>query len=189
MLRFATILLSAAALLGTATATPLAAEVVDSAPGGFTVSRTVTVNASTTTLWETLRAPQRWWAKDHTWSGDSANLYIDSQATGCFCEKLPGKGSVAHARLLYVDKGRLMRMEGAFGPLQSYAVTGVMTFELTPAGDNASTLKMTYAVSGYMPGGMEKMGAPVDTVLGQQIDALKAAAEAAPPPAVEPPKP
>lgn len=170
------------------TATPLAAEVVDSAPGGFTVSRTVTVNASAATLWETLRAPQRWWAKDHTWSGDSANLYIDSQATGCFCEKLPGKGSVQHARLIYVDKGRLLRMEGAFGPLQSYPVTGVMTFELTPDGDNATTLKLTYAVGGYMPGGMEKMGAPVDTVLGQQIDALKAAAEAAPP-AVEPPKP
>lgn len=159
-------------------ASPVAADVVDSSAVGFTVSKTVTVAATPDALWETLRAPQRWWAKEHTWSGDSANLYIDSQATGCFCEKLPGRGSVQHARLIYVDKSRLMRMEGAFGPLQAYAVTGVMTFELSADGDTATKLKMTYTVSGYMPGGLDKLAAPVDGVLGEQVTALKEAAEA-----------
>ncbi len=60
------------------------------------------------------------------------------------------------------------------------AVTGVMTFELTPDGDKATTVKMTYAVGGYAPGGLEKIAAPVDGVLGQQLDGLKAAAEGLP---------
>ena len=114
MLRFI-----AAALAPLALATsPVAADVVDSSAAGFTVSKTVSIAATPDAVWETLRAPQRWWAKEHTWSGDSANLYIDSQATGCFCEKLPGRGSVAHARLIFVDKGKLLRMEGAFGPFR-----------------------------------------------------------------------
>ncbi|MES2096351.1 MAG: SRPBCC family protein [Pseudomonadota bacterium] len=184
MLRFA---IAAAVLM--AVAPSATADVVDSGPAGFTVSKTVTVNASADTVWDTLRAPQRWWAKEHTWSGDSANLYIDSQATGCFCEKLPGRGSVAHARLIYVDKGRLLRMEGAFGPLQSMAVTGVMTFELKPEGDNATKVTMTYTVGGYVAGGLDKMAAPVDGVLGLQLDALKAAAEAPPPASIEPAPP
>jgi uncharacterized protein YndB with AHSA1/START domain len=182
MLRFA-----AAFSLLALTAPPVAADVVDSSPAGFTVSRTVTINASTGVVWETLRAPQRWWAKEHTWSGDSANLYIDSQATGCFCEKLPGRGSVAHARLIYVDKGKLLRMEGAFGPLQAIAVAGVMTFELTPEGDNATKVTMTYTVGGYVAGGLDKFAGPVDGVLGAQLDGLKAAAEAPPPAPIEPP--
>ncbi len=171
----------ATALAVALSATPVTAEVVDSSSAGFTVARTVTIGAAADSVWETLRAPQRWWAKEHTWSGDPANLYIDSQATGCFCEKLPGKGSVAHARLIYVDRPHILRMEGAFGPLQPFPVVGVMTFELTPDGDKATRVKLTYAVGGYMPGGMEKMAEPVDDVLGEQLDSLKAAAEAPPP--------
>ncbi|MDB5677029.1 SRPBCC family protein [Sphingomonas bacterium] len=176
MIRF----VAAFALLACATS-PVAADVIDASAAGFTVSKTVSIAATPDVVWETLRAPQRWWAKDHTWSGDSANLYIDSQATGCFCEKLPGRGSVAHARVIFVDKGKLLRLDGAFGPLQSMAVTGVMTFELSPDGDKATTLKMTYTVGGYTPGGLEKIAAPVDAVLGQQLDGLKAAVEAPPP--------
>lgn len=93
----------------------------------------------------------------------------------------PGRGSLAHARLIFVDKGKLLRMEGAFGPLQSMAVTGVMTFDLTPDGDKATTVKMTYTVGGYAPGGLDKIAALVDGVLGQQLEGLKAASEAPPP--------
>ena len=96
---------------------------------------------------------------------------------------MPGKGSIAHARLIYIDKPHILRMEGALGPLQAFPVTGVTTFELTPDGDKAAKLKLSYMVGGYMPGGMEKMAGPVDGVLGEQLDSLKAAAEAPLPPA------
>ena len=171
MLRFA----AAFAPLALFASPTAAASVIDSSPAGFTVSKTVTVAATPDAVWATLTAPQRWWSKDHTWSGDSANLYIDNQ---CFCEKLPGRGNVEHARVIFADKGRLLRMSGAFGPLQAYAVTGVMTFELSANGTKGTTLKMTYTVGGYMPGGFDKMAAPVDSVLGQQVAGLKAAVEA-----------
>ena len=158
-------------------ASPVAADVVDSSAAGFTVSKTVMVAATPDALWSTLMTPARWWSKDHTWSGDNANLYIDSH---CFCEKLPGRGSVEHARVIFSDKNKLLRMAGAFGPLQAYAVTGVMTFELSPDGARGTTLKMTYSVGGYMSGGFDKMAVPVDSVLGQQVAGLKAAAEVPP---------
>lgn len=170
-------LIAASVLLALATP-PAVADVVDTSPAGFTVSKTMTIAAPPAAVWDTLVAPRRWWSKDHTWSGDNANMSIDEQA-GCFCEKLPGRGNVVHARLIFVDRGHLLRMEGAIGPLQAYALTGVMTFELTPAA-NGTTLKMTYAVGGYVPGGLDKMAPPVDAVLSEQLAGLKAAAERAP---------
>lgn len=178
--------LIAASLLAV-TATPAVADVVKAEATGFVVEKTVTINASADTVWETLRAPQRWWSKEHTWSGDANNLYIDSQATGCFCEKLPGRGSVQHARLIFVDKGKLLRMEGAFGPLQGEAIVATLTFELSPDGDNATKVKMSYVAGGYSPTGFEKLAPLVDGVLGTQLDSLKAAAEAPPPAPLSPP--
>lgn len=176
----------AAALLASA-AVPAAADVVKAEAAGFVIEKTVTINAAPDAVWDTLRAPQRWWSKEHTWSGDANNLYIDSQATGCFCEKLPGRGSVQHARLVFVDKGKTLRMEGAFGPLQSEAIVATLTFELAPEGDNATKVKMSYVAGGYSPTGFEKLAPLVDSVLGAQLDGLKAAAEAPPPAPLAPP--
>jgi uncharacterized protein YndB with AHSA1/START domain len=185
MLRIA--VAATAVVLLASTATPLAADVVKAETTGFVIEKTVTIDASADTVWETLRAPQRWWSKEHTWSGDSANLYIDSQATGCFCEKLPGRGSVQHARLIFVDKGKMLRMEGAFGPLQGEAIVATLTFELSPDGDKATKVKMTYIAGGYSPTGFDKLAPAVDSVMGAQLDGLKAAAEAPPPAPLSPP--
>jgi uncharacterized protein YndB with AHSA1/START domain len=178
MFRTATIAIALFAIA----ATPATADVVKAEAAGFVVEKTVTINAPADAVWETLRAPQRWWSKEHTWSGDANNLYIDSQATGCFCEKLPGRGSVEHARLIFVDKGKMLRMEGAFGPLQGEAIVATLTFELSPDGDNATKVRMTYVAGGYSPAGFDKLAPAVDGVLSAQLDGLKAAAEAPPPP-------
>jgi len=170
-----------AAVLFAIVTTPAFADVVKAESSGFVVEKTVTIDAAPDAVWETLRAPQRWWSKEHTWSGDSANLYIDSQATGCFCEKLPGRGSVQHARLVFVDKGKLLRMEGAFGPLQGEAIVATLTFELSPEGDKATKVKMTYVAGGYSPTGFDKLAPAVDSVMSAQLDGLKAAAESPPP--------
>jgi len=175
-----------AAVLFAIVTTPAAADVVKAEAAGFVVEKTVTIDASADTVWETLRAPQRWWSKEHTWSGDSANLYIDSQATGCFCEKLPGRGSVQHAQLIFVDKGKVLRMEGAFGPLQGEAIVATLTFELSPEGDKATKVKMTYVAGGYSPTGFEKLAPLVDGVLSRQLEGLKAAAEGPPPDPIGP---
>ncbi|MGN6278823.1 MAG: SRPBCC family protein [Sphingomonas sp.] len=159
-------------------AVPAAAEVVATAPAGFEVKETATIAAAPDKIWPVLLAPQHWWSKDHTWSGDAANLYMDHQATGCFCEKLPNKGSVEHARIVFLAPGKTLRLRGAFGPLQGEAVVGTLTIDLAPDGDNATKVTFDYVVGGYIRAGAENIAPAVDGVLGAQLVGLKAAVEA-----------
>ncbi len=163
-------------------ATPAAADVVASSPTNFEITQSTTVDRPIAEVWEMLRSPQKWWDKAHTYSGDSGALYLDPQATGCFCEKLPGKGSIEHAHLLYVQPPTTIRMRGALGPLQSEAVIGTLTWTLDPEGDSATRVTMSYIVSGYIRSGAEAMAPQVDEMFAGQILALKGAVEAAPPP-------
>lgn len=169
-------------------ATPAQADVVQSSASGFELTQVVTVDVPIARAWDALRSPQRWWSKDHTYSDDSANLYLDGQATGCFCERLPeGKGSVEHARIVYIAPGRMIRMVGSLGPLQVEAVTGTLTFRLDPEGSNATRVTMSYVVGGYVRAGADTLAPKVDEVLALQMLSLKSAAEAAPPPPAQPP--
>lgn len=162
-------------------ATPAAAEVVNATAGGFEINQVVTVDAPIQQTWDTLRSPQRWWDKEHTYSDDSANLSLDSQATGCFCERIPGKGSVEHAHIVYIQAPRMIRMAGALGPLQAEAVTGTLTFKLDPEGSNATRVTLSYVVGGYVRAGADTLAPKVDEVLALQLVNFKSAAESAPP--------
>lgn len=166
-------------------ATPALAGVVRAEPSGFETSATVTIAAPPQVVWDTLRSPTRWWNAEHTYSGDAKNLYIDSQATGCFCEKIPGegamRGSVEHARIVYSQPPKVLRLQGALGPLQAEAVAGTLTFALAPEGEGATKVTLTYVVGGYIRGGAEKIAPLVDKVMTLQLDGLKAAAVATPP--------
>ena len=169
-------------------ASPASADVVHATPAGFELNQTITVDAPIARVWNTLRQPQKWWSKDHTYSDDAANLSLDGQAPGCFCELIPeGKGSVEHAHIVYVSPGRMIRMIGALGPLQAEAVNGTLTFKLDPDGNKATRITMTYVVGGYVRAGADTLAPKVDEVLAIQLVNLKAAAEAAP--AVDAPKP
>jgi hypothetical protein len=60
-------------------------------------------------------------------------------------------------------------MSGGLGPLQSMAVTGTMTWTLTPAG-NGTAVELTYLVGGYNRGGFKDLAPGVDSVLRAQFD-------------------
>ncbi len=161
-----------------AVAAPACAGVVSSSPTTIDIHDSVTVDAPVQQVWDTLRAPQRWWSKEHTYSDNAANLYLDTQATGCFCERLPDhKGSVEHARIVYVEAPRMMRLTGALGPLQAEAVVGTLTFKLDPEGSNATKVTLDYVVSGYVRAGADTLAPKVDEVLALQLAGLKKAAE------------
>ena len=171
--------IAAAALL---VASPASAEVTALTPASFVIESSVTADVPIAQVWETLRSPQRWWNPEHTYSGDSANLYLDAQATGCFCERTPkDKGSIEHAHVVYVAPGRMIRMVGALGPLQAEAVTATLSFKLDAQGAGATKVTMTYVVGGHMRQGGEALAPLVDKVLGDQLARLKSAAEAGPP--------
>lgn len=168
------------AITALALAAPARADVVQATPAGFELSQAVTIDVPIARAWAALKLPQRWWDKDHTYSDDSANLSLDAQATGCFCEKLPdGKGSVEHAHIVYVAPGRMIRMVGSLGPLQAEAVTGTLTFKLDPDGDGKTRLTISYVVGGYVRAGADSLAPKVDEVLALQLINLKAFAESA----------
>lgn len=175
-----------AAMIGALVFAPAAsAKVVDQSEAGFTVAHTAQVAATPADVWKMLRMPQNWWSKDHSWSGDAANFWLDSQAGGCFCEKLPdtgsGVGSVQHARILFSKPNQMLRLSGAFGPLQGEALNGTLTIQIkaTPTG---SALRFDYVVGGYMRFKAGEIAPAVDKVIGEQLTALAGALGGALPP-------
>ena len=156
----------------------VAADVIDRSASGFTVRTVVAVTATPQRIYQDLLNPGSWWDKDHTYSGDARNMTLVAQPGGCFCEKLPGGGAVEHGRVVNVSPNKLIRLSSALGPLQELAVMGTLTWSIEPAKQGrGSSLTMTYAAGGYVPGGLDKLADVVNTVLSQQVQLLKAYAE------------
>ena len=125
-----------------------------------------------------------WWDPQHTFSGDAKNLSIDPRPGGCFCESLPSGGGVEHLRVVHAAPGRMLRLSGGLGPLQAFGVAGSLTWKLEEA-DGATAVEVTYVVGGFMEGGLERIGAPVGAVIGEQLGRLKRFVEAGEPTADE----
>jgi uncharacterized protein YndB with AHSA1/START domain len=148
------------------------AAVDDEAPNGFTISKTVTIAASSDRVYAAIIAPAHWWDSEHTYSHSAANLSLDPRAGGCWCETLPGGGSVQHLVVVSAIPGKLLRLRGALGPLQGMAVDGAMTFSLHASG-NGTELTLGYAVGGYSKQGFGELATAVDSVLAEQTARLK----------------
>ncbi len=149
------------------------AEVTDQAQNGFTVKIAILVHAGPEEVYSRLvHNIGEWWSSEHSFSGDAHNLSIDDKPMGCFCEKLPNGGGVRHAEVIMVMPNKLLVMSGAFGPLQKFATTGTLTFAILPIRDQ-TRVEMTYAVGGYLSGGVNTWAAPVDKVLTEQMTRLK----------------
>ena len=149
-------------------AAPASAEVVSAAAGGFTVRNTVEVAAPPERVYAALGQVGRWWEKDHTWSGDAANLTLSLHPGGCFCESLPG-GGVEHMRVVLAQPGETLRLSGALGPLQEQGVSGALTIALKRKGD-ATEVVQTYAVRGSTAEEAKALPPIVDRVLRTQLE-------------------
>jgi uncharacterized protein YndB with AHSA1/START domain len=155
------------------------AEVKDTRENGFVIEATVTAEASPAVVYRKLIRVQDWWDPKHRWSGSARNLKLDAKAGGCFCEKLADGGSVQHARVIFAQPGKTLRLDGALGPLQDMAVTGVLTFTLAPEGPG-TRIKMTYRVGGSLSMDSAKLAPAVDQVMGIQLGRLRSFASGAP---------
>ena len=174
-----TVLIAASYLL---LASPAYAEVKTSSDTGFNIIHIATVQGSTDEIWKRLVAPKDWWNKSHSWSGSTDGFYIDAQANGCFCElfqekgpdgKLKTVGSVEHMRVIFSQPGKVLRMQGGLGPLQSEAVTGTLTVAMEPSKDGLETkISFSYVVGGYMRYKVSEIAPAVDNVLGDQFRRL-----------------
>lgn len=163
---------------------PAAAEVGEQNDYGFVVSQSGRVGISPDELWKIVIAPNRWWAKEFSWTGDSDNLFLDAQAGGCFCERIRveesegefvNRGSVEQMRVIYADPGKVLRMQGALGPLQSEGVNATLTIVMAADGEGTK-LTMAYVVGGFVRFGMAKTAPVMDKVIKAQFDRLVATA-------------
>jgi hypothetical protein len=158
---------------------PAHAEVKDTRESGFTIEATAMADASPAVVYRQLVKVADWWDPKHTFSKSSRNLKLSPHAGGCFCEKLADGGSVQHARVIFAQPGKLLRLEGALGPLQDMAVVGVLTFTLAPDGPG-TRIQMTYRVAGTLSMDSAKLAPLVDQVMGIQLGRLRSFASGGP---------
>lgn len=157
------------------------ADVTAQSDAGFVIAHSAETAAAKADVWKALIAPARWWSSDHTYSGNADNLYLDAQATGCFCEKLPRPadapegqrmGSIEHMHVIYADPQRgVLRMAGGLGPLQGEAAHGTLTITLKQI-ETGTRIEWTYVVGGYIRMNQAELVPAVDQVLGQQLTRL-----------------
>ena len=150
----------------------LAAEITISDEHGFQVVQSRETPASAETAYRMMTGHvDKWWSKDHSWSGDANNLYMTIEQGGCFCEKLPGGGNVEHLRLLSFKPGEQLVFDGALGPLLTMPVNGRMVWAIDQA-ESGSRITFTYHVTGHPSADLPAIAPAVDGVIGEQLDRL-----------------
>lgn len=155
---------------------PAAAEVVGAQDSGFSIRIAVDVAAAPAALFTVLTEQVgAWWSSSHTYSGNAANLRMDAQPGGCFCEKLPN-GGVRHMTVTHVMAPETLVLSGGLGPLGTMATAGAMEWTLKAQGAG-TRLQLVYNVGGYAPGGLKALAPLVDGVLAEQVTRLKAFVE------------
>lgn len=172
-----------AAVTSAALATALApgtasAEVTSSSAGGFIVRIELPVAAAPADVYAKFFEIGKWWSDVHTYTGKASNLSLRNEPGGCFCEALAGGGFVGHGALVYSDKGKVARLDGALGPLQELGAHGLLAFNFGAADKTnpaaGTKLVVTYTVSGFQPDkGFAPIAEPVNGVLKEQVERLK----------------
>lgn len=153
------------------------ADVLDAAPGGFTISHQVEISAARIDVYNAaVNHIGDWWSDDHTLSGDAGNMTIEPRVQGCFCEKLGEAGGVVHLTVTFVNPGIIIRLTGGLGPLGLMGVNGNMTWEFNDS-EAGTIVTLNYAVGGYMADGLDSIAEAVNDVLIEQMASLKSFAE------------
>lgn len=163
--------------VGAITSAPAMARVQEASERGIVMRYVAHVPVGPDEAWAMLVKPSQWWDSEHTYSGDAANLSLDVRPGGCFCEMLPDKdapkgaprGGVEHMRVIYIDKGKALRLSGSLGPLQADAATGTLTFQFKPD-ETGTQILVEYVVGGFFRGDVARLAPMFDGVLGGQVD-------------------
>lgn len=166
------IVLTMLAALAIGSAGRAAAAATDVSPTGSLVVAQQDVKADPHRVFEALGEVDKWWNPRHTYSGNAANLSLQTQGPGCLCERWDGN-FVEHARVVYSSRDRTLRLEGGLGPLQELAVSAVLTFSVKEA-VGKTTLRLTYRISGSAAAGLQDLAGPVDFVMTEQLQRLVA---------------
>jgi len=151
------------------------AEVVDKGAYGFRLKFTQQIAAPPEKVFRALGEIGQWWDGAHSYSGKASNMTMPLQAGDCFCEILPGGGSVRHGVVELVIPNQLVRVDAALGPLQDEGVSAALAFNLK-AKDGGTELTTTYNVGGARDF-IVSIAPSVDGVMGGAVKRLKSYVE------------
>jgi uncharacterized protein YndB with AHSA1/START domain len=150
------------------------AEVVAAESSGFITRATVSIQAGPEQVYSRFAEVGRWWNDAHTWSGKAANMSMELAPGGCWCEKLQNDGFIEHGRLIYLDRGKMLRFRAALGPMHEAAAVGTMTVTFEPEPGGKTKLTLTYAAMLFQPAkGAAPLAPLVDQVMLEQVQRLK----------------
>lgn len=153
---------------------PSYADVVDAETTGFKVVSKTVIDVSRADAWHAaIRDVDKWWSSDHTVSGEASRLSISAKPQGCFCEDLGRNAGVVHMTVTMVYPEVVLRLTGGLGPLGLMGVQGNMTWEFDDA-DDKTAVTFTYVVGGFRADGLGAMAQPVDRVISEALERLKA---------------
>ena len=138
---------------------PVGAETKELKTGAFQVQQELILSASPEAVYDAVTGDiSGWW--DHSFSEHPKRLFIEPKPGGGFWEIFDDAGNgVLHARVIYADRGKMLRFTGPLG-LSGQAADVVTTYEFLP--DPAGTkLRLTCNVAGQINDGQDKI---VDSV-------------------------
>jgi len=148
------------------------AEVVETGAQGFRLKSVLQIKAPPARVYQAIGEIGRWWDGAHSYSGKAENITLPLQANACWCETIPGGGSVRHGVvvLAWPEQG-MIRADAALGPLQDEGVNGALFFRMKPK-DGGTELTITYNVGGVRDVTL-KAAPQVDSVLNGGWGRLK----------------
>lgn len=147
------------------------ADIVDQSTDGFALHWDAPVMQSPEDLWTRIITPSAWWSSDHTYSGDAANLTLEAKAGGCWCETWDG-GEVEHGRVLAIQPGKQIVIAAPFGPMQSMAVTAVMTISISETDNGETLLTKDFVATGASFQNLDELAPIVHMVQGEAFKTL-----------------
>lgn len=149
-----------AATLGLA-ATPASAEVIARTADSFTLRFERRTEAPPAVIATLMGRPYAWWDGAHSYSGDAANLSVDEQVGGCWCEALPDGSVFRHGKVLAIEADRLV-FDAPFGPMHGKTTRADLVVSW-PETNGGRSIVWTLTVEGA---GLGALADAVDGVMG-----------------------
>lgn len=145
-------------------------KVISHSENSFELSSHVVIKQPVESIFQQFNQIELWWHPDHTFSGNAQNMTLDIKGA-CFCERW-NNNIVRHMDIVAVEKNKRHVWRGGLGPLQSFAVSGALTWDFKSIGNNQTSVTYTYRVYGAIPDA-KTWSSAVDGVLSQQLTRLK----------------
>ncbi len=151
-------------------AVPASGKIISSSSEQFTLRHEAISKLPLEDLWKILIEPAKWWAADHTYSGNSNNLSLELKPGGLW-QEIWDDGSVKHGEVIYVKHQEQLRLNAPFGPLQEKAVIDVWTITLTPH-QEGTMIVFDEVVTGSGISKLDELAPAVDYVKNEAITRL-----------------